>query len=59
MDESLLQFGLKVLATLFVVVGPLGVAPSFVALTEEMELAKRRKTLLRALLIAFGVTIFF
>lgn len=59
MDETLLQFGLKALATLFVVVDPLGVAPSFVALTAEMELAKRRKTLLRAVLIAFGVTLFF
>jgi len=28
MDESLLQFGLKALVTLFVVVDPLGVAPS-------------------------------
>ena len=59
MDESLLQFGLKALVTLFVVVDPLGVAPSFVALTGEMGVLERRKTLARALFIAFGVTLFF
>ena len=59
MDESLLQFGLKALVTLFVVVDPLGVAPSFVALTGEMGILERRKTLARALFIAFGVTLFF
>jgi len=32
-DDSFPQFGLKALATLFVMVDPLGVAPSFVALT--------------------------
>ena len=59
MDDSFLQFGLKAFATLFVVVDPLGVAPIFVALTREMEVLERRKTLARALLIAFGVTLFF
>jgi multiple antibiotic resistance protein len=59
MDDSLLQFGLKALVTLFVVVDPLGVAPNFVALTAKMGLVERRKTLARALLIAFGVTLFF
>jgi multiple antibiotic resistance protein len=59
MDDSLFQFGLKALATLFVVVDPLGVAPSFVALTAGMEVLERRKTLARALLIAFAVTLFF
>jgi small neutral amino acid transporter SnatA (MarC family) len=34
MDDDLLQFGLKAFVTLIVVVDPLGVAPSFVALTE-------------------------
>ena len=59
MEESLFQFGLKAFVTLFVVVDPLGVAPSFVALTDELETANRRNVLLRALIIAFGVTLFF
>jgi multiple antibiotic resistance protein len=59
MEESLLQFGLRAFATLFVVVDPLGVAPMFVALTGELGGAERRRTLSRALAVAFGVTIFF
>jgi multiple antibiotic resistance protein len=57
--EDLLQFGLKAFVTLIVVVDPLGVAPSFVALTSDLGRAEKRKTLGRALLIAFGVTVFF
>src|SRR5262245_30297068 len=59
MDENLWQFALKAFVTLFVVVDPLGVAPSFVALTSELENGKKRKTLGRALIVAFGVTVFF
>jgi multiple antibiotic resistance protein len=59
MDQDLLQFGLKAFVTLFVVVDPLGVAPSFVALTSELGTVERRRTLGRALIIAFGVTVFF
>src|SRR5919198_1441605 len=59
MDESPLQFALKAFVTLFVVVDPLGVAPSFVALTNELGTVERQKTLARALIIAFGVTLFF
>lgn len=59
MDDSLVQFGLKAFATLLVVVDPLGVAPIFAAMTTEMEVSKRQKTLARALLVAFGVTLFF
>jgi multiple antibiotic resistance protein len=59
MEESLLHFGLRAFATLFVVVDPLGVAPMFVALTSELRDAERSRTLSRALVIAFGVTIFF
>ena len=59
MDEDLLQFGLRAFVTLIVVVDPLGVAPSFVALTSELESVAKRKTLGRALIIAFGVTLFF
>ena len=59
MNEDLLQFGLKAFVTLIVVVDPLGVAPSFVALTSELGNVAKRKTLGRALVIAFGVTLFF
>jgi multiple antibiotic resistance protein len=59
MDENLLQFGLRAFVTLIVVVDPLGVAPSFVALTSETGAAERRKTLARAVIVAFAVTLFF
>jgi multiple antibiotic resistance protein len=59
MDEVLLQFVLKAFVTLFVVVDPLGVAPSFVALTSELGTIERNRTLRRALMVAFGVTLFF
>jgi multiple antibiotic resistance protein len=59
MDQDLLQFGLKSFVTLFVVVDPLGVAPSFVGMTSAFGASEKRQTLHRALLIAFGVTLFF
>src|SRR5262245_9101374 len=59
MDEDLLQFGLKAFVTLIVVVDPLGVASSLVALTSELGNIAKHKTLGRALVIAFGVTLFF
>ena len=43
MDDDLLQFGLKAFVTLIVVVDPLGVAPSFVALTTSWEASKNVK----------------
>jgi multiple antibiotic resistance protein len=59
MDENLLQFALRAFVTLMVVVDPLGVAPSFVALTSEMGSDERHTTLARALIVAFVVTLFF
>jgi multiple antibiotic resistance protein len=59
MDDSLLQFALRAFVTLFVVVDPLGVAPSFVALTGGYGTMERSRTLRRAVVIAFGVTLFF
>ena len=59
MGEDILQFGLKAFVTLIVVVDPLGVAPSFVTLTSELGSTEKQKTLGRAVLIAFGVTLFF
>ena len=59
MDENLLQFGLKAFVTLMVVVDPLGVAPSFGALTSELGNVEKGQTLWRAVIVAFGVTLFF
>jgi multiple antibiotic resistance protein len=59
MEESLLQFGLRAFATLFIVVDPLGVAPMFVGLTGDLRDAERRRVLSRALIVAFSVTMFF
>lgn len=59
METSLLQFALTAFVTLLVVVDPIGVAPLFVALTQEASPAQRRATLARAVFIAFAVTVFF
>jgi multiple antibiotic resistance protein len=59
MDESLLQFGLKAFVTLLIVVDPLGVTPSFVALTSAVGNVEKGQTLWRAVMVAFGVTLFF
>ena len=47
------------LVTLLVVVDPPGVVPIYVALTSNEQPARRRKILIRAVLIAFGVALFF
>ena len=59
MNDELLQFGLKALVTLLVVVDPLGVAPIFVALTGNLTPAKKSHILLRAIILAFAVILFF
>jgi len=59
MDENLLQFGLRAFVTLIIVVDPLGVAPSFVALTSETGAGDRHKALARAVIVAFAVALFF
>lgn len=59
MDQDFLRFGLAAFVTLLVVVDPPGVIPIFVALTSSEESARRRKILIRAVLIAFGVALFF
>lgn len=56
---DLLQFALTAFVTLLVVVDPVGVAPIFVACTRELEPGARRDTLLRAVMIALVVTLFF
>lgn len=59
MEPELLQFALTAFVTIFVVTDPIGVAPIFVALTRGLPQGERRATLSRALIIAFGVTLFF
>src|SRR5213594_78713 len=59
MDDSVWRFGLAAFVTLLVVVDPPGVVPTFVALTKSETPSRRRKILLRAVVIAFGVAIFF
>ena len=54
-----MRFGLAALVTLLVVVDPPGVVPIYVGLTSNEQPARRRKILIRAVLIAFGVALFF
>lgn len=59
MDGPFAHFGLTAFVTLLVVVDPFGVVPIYVSLTRELSAAERRKILIRAVVIAFGVAIFF
>lgn len=58
MDQEIFRFGLAAFVTLLVVVDPPGVVPLFVALTQD-EPSRRPAILTRAVLIAFGVALFF
>ncbi|HEU4480075.1 MAG TPA: MarC family protein [Pyrinomonadaceae bacterium] len=59
MEQDFMRFGLAAFVTLLVVVDPPGVVPIFVALTKDETAARRRAILSRAVLIAFGVALFF
>ena len=59
MDQELFRFSLAAFITLLVVVDPPGVVPIYVALTKDEEPRRRRGILIRAVLIAFGVALFF
>jgi multiple antibiotic resistance protein len=59
MDQDFLKFGLAAFVTLLVVVDPPGVVPIFVGLTKDEQPARRRAILIRAVVIAFGVALFF
>lgn len=59
MDANLAHFALTAFVTLLVVVDPVGVAPIFVAVTRGMDVQTRRRTLARAVMIAFAVALFF
>ena len=54
-----MRFGLAAFVTLLVVVDPPGVVPIFVGLTKDETHARRRIILIRAVVIAFGVALFF
>lgn len=56
---GLFQFGLTGFVTLLVVVDPLGLVPIFASLTAGVPRERRREILRRAVLIAFGVALFF
>ena len=59
MDQDFIRFGLSALVTLLVVVDPPGVVPIYVALTKDEKRSRQRAILIRAVLIAFGVAMFF
>jgi len=59
MEQSLLQFTVTAFVMLVVVINPVAVAPIFVAVTNGMGTNERRSVLNRALVIAFGVALFF
>ncbi len=46
-------------ATFFVIIDPVGLAPMFLTLTGHMPLKARRRTAVRAVLLAFGVLLVF
>jgi multiple antibiotic resistance protein len=58
-DESLVQSTLTAFVTLMVVVDPVGVAPTFVAITNDLDAAERNNILRRASWAAFGIALFF
>lgn len=59
MDQELFRFSLAAFITLLVVVDPPGVVPIYVALTKDEKPGDRRVILIRAVLIALGVALFF
>ena len=50
-----MAFILLTLSSLFAVIDPLGCIPFFSGLTSDMDRRQKRRTLVRALLVAFGV----
>src|SRR5438034_7180792 len=59
MDQTIWKFALGAFVTLLLVVEPPGVVPTFVALTKGMQPSRRHAILTRAVVIAFGVALFF
>lgn len=54
MDSGAIHFG-TVLVAFFAIMNPIANAPAFVALTEGMEPAIRRRVALRSVMLAFGI----
>lgn len=59
MHGTLLRYVLTSFVTLLVVVDPFGIVPVFAGLTAGMTARARQKTLNRAMLIGFGIALFF
>jgi multiple antibiotic resistance protein len=55
----MLDVALTAFATFFVIIDPIGVVPLFVALTPGMDPAQRRRTAVRAVIIATGILLTF
>lgn len=56
---SITAFLLLSFSSLFAVIDPLGAIPFFSGLTAQMDRAQKRRTLLRALAVSFGVLVVF
>lgn len=54
-----MDIALTAFATLFVIIDPVGLAPLFIALTQDMSPATRRKIALRACIVGFCVLALF
>ena len=59
MDDSLLKFALTAFTTFLVVVDPFGVLPIFISLTKGRPDIERAAIVNRAVLIGFGISLFF
>jgi multiple antibiotic resistance protein len=55
----MLDVALTAFATFFVIIDPIGVVPLFVALTPGMDAAQRRRTAVKAVIIATGILLTF
>jgi len=55
----MLDVALTAFATFFVIIDPVGVVPLFVALTPGMDAAQRKRTAIRAVIIATGILLTF
>lgn len=58
MTENL-NFGLLALTTFFTIMNPIGVMPVFMTMTSTLSPAEKRKTAMKALIVAFGTLVLF
>jgi len=59
MEDALMEIAAKAFAAFFVIIDPLGLTPIFIALTARMTAARRRRTAVHAVLLAFAVLLLF